>query len=59
MVYQENTCSSVRTCVVECYAINTGIKTTEILKPRIKKKKKNPADLMDPKASLLCSGFSY
>lgn len=39
LIYQENTFSSLRTCVVECYAINIGIKITESFKSRVKKKK--------------------
>jgi len=34
LIYQENTFLSLRTCVIECYAVNIGIKITET---RIKK----------------------
>lgn len=56
LIYQEGTFLSLRTSVLECYAINTGIKITETFKSRIKK---IPTNLMDLKASPPCSGFSY
>lgn len=55
-IYRENTFSSLRTCVVECYVINIGIKITETFQSGIKTV---PTDLMGLKASPLCSRFSF
>lgn len=54
--YGENTFPSLRTCVVESCAINTGIKITEPFQSGIKTV---PTDLMGLKASPLCSRFSF